>query len=146
MNLNFLEICWLTRENSRRKNISDIQGYWCLPLQASYFENNIFIFFWRRRTFHSNIRPVSTWRHQQMAIRQDNLTPCSRAQRSERRRRTSFCSTGNAYDAISSSVVEGWNRVAQWRIPQRVDPRSRGIGCTQGSNHLVWVMARTVLL
>ncbi len=32
---------------------------------------------WRRGTPHSNMRPVSTWRHQQMAIRQHRLGPCS---------------------------------------------------------------------
>ncbi len=91
---------------------------------------------WRGGTPHSNMRPVSTWRHQQMRIRQHRLAPCARARRSERRRQHSFGSAGNAYGAISSDVHEGWNRVAEWRIPQGVDPRSRGIGCTQVSNHL----------
>ncbi len=64
------------------------------------------------------------------------LGTCSRAQRFKRIRRPPFGSAGNAYDAISSNVLEGWNRVAEWRIPQGLDPRSRGIGCTQGSSHL----------
>ncbi len=87
---------------------------------------------WRRGTPHSNMHPVSTWRHQQMANRQHRLALCSRAQRSERRRWPSFGSAGNVHDAISSNVLEGWNRVAEWRIPQGENLRSRGIGCTQG--------------
>ncbi len=90
----------------------------------------------RRGTPHSNMLPVSNWRPQQMGNRQHRLAPCSRAQRSERRRRPSFGSIGNACDAVSSNVLEGWNRVAEWIIPQRVDLRSLEIGYTQGSNHL----------
>ncbi len=68
-----------------------------------------------------------------MAIQQQRLASCSRAQRSERRRRPSFGSTGNAYDIVSSSVLEGWNRMAECRILRGIDPRSRA---TQESHHL----------
>ncbi len=87
-------------------------------------------------TLQPSMRPVLIWRRQIMAIQQRKLATCFRVQRSARRKRSSFSSTGNFCDVTSNCVLWGGNTVAEWRALLWEDQNKRKIGYRQGFNHL----------